>query len=208
MKLVGKTKKLLSVEESEEFQTYRKKRVELNATRAKAADEATRTAAKVKGTRASRDEVEEDNLIGKASDSALANANQRLEDDERAEKMSRAQQRAAEQSLEKLEKGFARAIVPIYQQVAYNRLEQVLEIAKRKLDHLKQSKAADDELEACASACRVAFRRDDPVRTEAGVAYGAGVPRLASPTIPPGALAELERRISELKEQVTKQGVA
>ena len=86
-------------------------------------------------------------------------------------------------------------------------MAQQLETAKRKFDHLKQAKAADDELESIGSASRVMFRQDDKVRSESGVAVGAGVPRFPSPTIPSGALAELERRINELEAQV-KQGAA
>ena len=82
-----------------------------------------------------------------------------------------------------------------------------LETAKRKLDNLKQGKEADEELERWASECRVMFKQGDPVRTAAGVASGAGVPRFPSPTIPSGALAELERRIADLEAQV-KQSVA
>ena len=99
-------------------------------------------------------------------------------------------------------------MVPIYVEAAGNNLAQHLEVAKRKLDHLKQAKAADDELEACASACRVMFAQADEVRTKAGVAFGAGIPRLASPTIPSGALADLERRIAKREAEVPKQGVA
>ena len=57
------------------------------------------------------------------------------------------------------------------------------------------------------SACKVMFASNDEVRSAAGVAFGAGVPRFASPTIPSGALAELERRIADLEVQV-KEGAA
>ena len=65
----------------------------------------------------------------------------------------------------------------------------------------------DQEVERCAKACKVQFRQNDVVRATAGVAFGAGLPRLGSPTIPSGALAELERRIAELEAEVAKQGV-
>jgi hypothetical protein len=51
------------------------------------------------------------------------------------------------------------------------------------------------------------FAQADGVRATAGVAFGAGVPRFPSPTIPAGALAELEKRIGELEAQV-KEGAA
>ena len=97
-------------------------------------------------------------------------------------------------------------LVPVYQEVARNRMELALETAKRKFHHLKQAKQADDELAACASECRVMFKQGDPVRAAAGVV--SGVPRFPSPTIPAGALAELERRIADLEAEVSKQGVA
>ena len=81
-------------------------------------------------------------------------------------------------------------------------MELALETAKRKLHHLTEAKKADQELERCASECRVMFKQGDSVRAEACVAFGAGVPRFPSPTIPPGALADLERRIAQLEEQV------
>ena len=207
MNLVTKKKKLLDVKASEEYRTYQKKLEELNVKRDKAADEATRAEAKVKVSRAHCDEVELDNLVGRASDSALANSRQRLAETESNEKLTRAQQRANAQDLEKLDKALARIITPVYREVAANRLALQLDSAKRKLDHLKQAKAADEELQQCESACKVMFAQADDVRSAAGVAFGAGVPRFASPTIPAGAMTELERRINELEAQV-KEGVA
>ena len=207
MKLVGNTKKLLSVEASEEYQNYKKKLAELNAKRDKATDEAGTAASKVTAARAHFEEVELDNLVNRASDAVLESSRQRVAETENAEKLARAQQRAAELDLAKLDKALARVIGPVYQEVARNRLELQLETAKRKLHHLTEAKQADEELERCASECRVMFKQDDSVRAEASVAFGAGVPRFPSPTIPAGALAELERRISELEEQIA-QGAA
>ena len=99
-------------------------------------------------------------------------------------------------------------MVPVYGEVAAARMAQQLETAKRKLHHLTEAKKADQELAACASACRVMFAQADKVRADAGVAFGAGVPRFPSPTIPSGALADLERRIAELEAEVSKQGAA
>ncbi len=98
-------------------------------------------------------------------------------------------------------------MVSVYQGVSRNRMELALGIAKQKLNHLKQAKQADEELEQCASECRVMFKQGDSVRSAAGVAFGAGVPRFPSPTILSGALAELERRIADLEAQV-KEGAA
>ena len=207
MNLVKKKKKLLDVKASEEYQNYQKKLAELNATREKAADEAGTAASKVIAVRAHFEEVELDNLVNRASDAVLEGSRQRLADAESNEKLTRARHRVASQDLEKLDKALARVIGPVYQEVARARMELQLATAKRKLDHLKQAKQADEELQRCESECKVMFRSDDPVRSEAGVAFGAGVPRFASPTIPSGALAELERRIADLETQV-KQGAA
>lgn len=207
MNLVTKKKKLLDVRESEEYKNYESKLAELNAKREKAADEAGTAASKVIAARAHFEEVELDNLVNRASDAVLESSRQRVAEAESAEKLTRARQRAAAQDLEKLDKALARVIGPVYQEVARNRLELQLETAKRKFHHLTEAKRADDELKACASACQAMFASADKVRSESGVAFAAGVPRFPSPTIPPGALAELERRIADLETQV-KEGAA